>query len=84
MKTVLAEFKSETEIPESELVEKGVVVGPSPNKVLRVVVFGHCAMLVPADAAMALVLRHDFKTTPSLERLVKLSTPPVAVSPGPA
>ena len=48
------------------------VVSPSPNKVLRVVLRDDCAMLVPADAAMALVLRHGFEATPSIEELMKL------------
>ncbi len=48
-------------------------MNPSPNKILRVVLRNHVANLVPADAAIALVLRHDYKTTPSIEELVKLS-----------
>ncbi len=84
MKPVFELFKDQQyDERKSELVETGVV-SPSLNKVLRVVLRDHCAMLVPADAAMTLVLRHGFKTTPSVEELMKLSARPVAVSSGPA
>ena len=83
MSTILDLFKTQNEVPKSLLRKMGVV-SPSPNKVLRVVLRDDCAMLVPADAAMALVLRHDYKTTPPIEELMKLSACPVAFSPGPA
>lgn len=71
MKEVLDEFKTQNEVPESLLTEKGIA-SPSPNKVLRVVLRSHIAKLVPADAAMALVLRFCLSTTPSIEMLQKL------------
>ena len=48
------------------------IVNPSPNKVLRVVLRRHVAVLVPADAAMALVLRFCLSKTPSIEVLKKI------------
>ena len=71
MKSILDLFKTQDEVPESLLTEKGIV-SPSPNKVLRVVLRSHVAKLVPADAAMALVLRFCLSTTPSIEVLQKL------------
>ena len=47
------------------------IANPSPNKVLRYVMRSHVAKLVPADAAMALVLRFCLSTTPSIEMLQK-------------
>jgi hypothetical protein len=71
MKAVLDIFKTQNEVPESLLTEKGIT-SPSPNKVLRIVLRGDCMMLVPADAATALVLRFCLSTTPSIEMLQKL------------
>jgi hypothetical protein len=71
MEAILDEFKSKTEVPESLLNKKGIV-NPSPNKVLRVVLRNHVAVLVPSDAAVALVLRLCLTTTPSIEVLQKL------------
>ena len=65
MKTVLDIFKTQNEVPESLMTEKGFV-SPSPNKVLRMVLRSHIAKLVPADAAMALVLHFCLSTTPSI------------------
>ena len=84
MSTILDLFKAPKEALPESLLRKMGVVSPSPNKVLRVVLRDDCAMLVPADAAMALVLRHGFEATPSIEELMKLSACPVAVTPGPA
>ncbi len=47
------------------------IANPSPNKVLRVVLRSHIVKLVPADAAMAVVLRFCLTTTPSIEMLQK-------------
>ena len=71
MKTVLDIFKTQNEVPESLLTVEGIVC-PSPNKVLRIVLRSDCVMLIPADAAMALVLRFCLSTTPSIEMLQKL------------
>ena len=71
MKAVLDIFKTMSEIPEELLAEMGMI-NPSPNKVLRVVMRSHVAMLVPADATMALVLRFSLSKTPSIEELQKL------------
>jgi hypothetical protein len=71
MKSILDLFKTQNEVPKSLLTVKGIA-SPSPNKVLRIVLRGDCMMLVPADAAMALVLRFCLSTTPSIEMLQKL------------
>ena len=71
MESILALFKTQNEVPKSLLTVKGIG-GPSPNKVLRVVLRSHTAKLVPADAAMALVLRFCLSTTPPIEALQKL------------
>jgi hypothetical protein len=71
MKSILDLFKTQNEVPKSLLTEKGIV-SPSPNKVLRYVMRSHVAKLVPADAAMALVLRFCVSATPSIEMLQKL------------
>ena len=71
MKEVLDIFKTQNEVPRSLLTEMGIV-NPSPNKVLRVVLRRHVAVLVPADAAMALVLRFCLSKTPSIEVLKKI------------
>jgi hypothetical protein len=68
MKAFLGLFKTQSEVPKSLLTEKGIV-NPSPNKVLRVVLRGDCVKLVPADAAMALVLRFYWIKTPTIEAL---------------
>ena len=73
MKSILDLYKTQNEIPEELLNEKGIS-SPSPNKVLRVVLRSHVAKLVPADTAMALVLRFCLRTTPSIEVLQKLLT----------
>lgn len=71
MKGILKVFLTNDEVPESLLAEQGVV-GPSPNTLLRVVLHNHVAALVPADASAALVLRHGFKTTPTIDELITL------------
>ena len=71
MNSILNLFKTQNDVPESVLTVKGIV-SPSPNKVLRYVMRSHVAKLVPADAAMALVLRFCLSATPSIEMLQKL------------
>ena len=71
MKAILDLYKTQKEVPKSLLNEKGIS-SPSPNKVLRVVMRSHVAKFVPADAAVALVLRFCLSTTPSVEELQKL------------
>ena len=71
MEAIVELFKVQNEVPESELFEKGIVQ-PSPNKVLHHVLRDSVSKLVPTDAAMALVLRHDYKRTPPIEELMKL------------
>jgi len=71
MQSILDHFKTQNEVPMS-LLTKMSIINPSPNKVLRIVLRGHVAMLVPADAAMSLVLRLCLSTTPSIEELQKL------------
>ena len=58
------------EVP-AELLEGAAL--PSPNKVLCEAEGG--AVYVPADAAMALVLRHGWARPPTLEVLLSLCTP---------
>lgn len=45
---------------------------PSPDKVLRAVQRCGAEVLIPADAAMALVLRHDLQVAPPLPELQAL------------
>ena len=45
---------------------------PSPDKVLRAVQRCGAEVLIPADAAMALVLRHDLQVAPPLHELQAL------------
>ena len=71
MKPIIGLFKTQSEVPESLLTDMGIV-NPSPNKVLRVVLRRHVAVLVPADAAMALVMRFCLSKTPSIEVLKKI------------
>ena len=71
MKTVLDIFKTQNEVPESLLTVKGIV-SLSPSKVLRIVLRSDCVMLIPADAAMALVLRFCLSKSPTIEEFQKL------------
>ena len=65
---VLDDFRLVDEVAESRLRD---VVSPSPNKVLRSVAAqgGKATVFVPADSAMALVLRHRFEVAPALGEL---------------
>jgi hypothetical protein len=68
---ILAQFRAgAAEVPAEAL--EGAAL-PSPNKVLREAQSG--AVYVPADAAMALVLRHGWARPPTLEALCSLCTP---------
>jgi hypothetical protein len=62
-------YRHASEAPE-ELMEG--LEGPSPNKVLRKVAKGKATVYVPADAAIALVLRHRWRTAPTLDELREL------------
>ena len=68
---VLDDFRLVDEVAESRLRD---VVSPSPSKVLRSVVArgGKATVFVPADSAMALVLRHRFEVAPALGELQAL------------
>lgn len=69
---ILARFREVNEVPAVDLKD---VVLPTPNKVLRKARSG--AVHVPADAAIALVLRHSLMVLPgSLEELLKLLETP--------
>ena len=68
MAPVLELFAAADEVPETRLVDMKVA-NPSPNKVLRAVRRGQATVLVPADAAMSLVLRRRLKTAPSMDEL---------------
>ena len=69
---ILAQFRAgAAEVPADVLVEGAAL--PSPNKVLREAQSG--AVYVPADAAMALVLRHGWARPPTMEALCSLCTP---------
>ena len=73
-------FRESSEVPSATLKEMKLV-RPSPDKVLRVVKLralagsrgGGRRMLIPADAATALVLRTGISDTPSLEELKALA-----------
>ena len=65
-------LKTQDEVPETLLEEKRLAL-PSPCKVLREVKRdGKKVVLVPADAYMAFVLRHDLKEAPPIEELKKM------------
>ena len=66
-------FKTQDEVPETLLGEKRLTL-PSPCKVLRQVRRddNEGVVLVPADAYMAFVLRHDLKKPPPIEELKKM------------
>ena len=65
-------FKTQDEVPETLLEEKRLSL-PSPCKVLREVRRDdNEVVLVPADAYMAFVLRHDLQEAPPIEELKKM------------
>ena len=70
-------FREQTEIP-SSMLETMELKRPSPDKVLREVQLPSSlgeneSMLIPADAAMALVLRFDLKRAPTLQKLKEMA-----------
>ena len=76
MAKILHEFKAVDEVPEVLLTSK-LIASPSPNKVLRAAAnSAGAAVFVPADAAMALVLRHGFETPPTLAELQVICASP--------
>ncbi len=68
MAPVLELFAAADEVPGSLLAEMKIS-SPSPNKVLRAVRRGQATVLVPADAAMALVLRRRLKAAPGIDEM---------------
>lgn len=79
MREVLGEFKGRAEVRKSLLAEKRIPA-QTTYKVLRTVLTDEGMMLVPVDAATALVLTHDFRVPPTIEALLDLLSPP-AVAP---
>ena len=75
MGPLLFEFRTRGSVPKARLVALGIE-SPSPNKVLRAVAMDDAVALVPADAAMALVLRHRLSAVPSVEELGRLCASP--------
>jgi hypothetical protein len=79
LKALFYKFRENSEVPSSTL-EGMELVRPSPDKVLRVVKFFTSAedrgsgmrVLIPADAATALVLRTGITHTPSIAELKAL------------
>jgi hypothetical protein len=75
-------FREEREVP-SAILKDLQIVRPSPDKVLRTVKRrasagrrgGWQRILIPADAATALVLRHELAEVPSLEELKAFAVP---------
>ena len=75
-------FRESSEVPSASLKEMKLV-RPSPDKVLRVVKMrisagsrgGGRRVLIPADAATALVLRYGITDSPSLKELKTLALP---------
>ena len=69
-------FREQTEIS-SSMLETMELKRPSPDKVLREVQMptslGRENFLIPSDAAMALVLRHDLKYAPTLQKLKEMA-----------
>ena len=71
LEEIIELFKTQDEVPETLLKEKHITL-PSPCKVLRGVNREGEVVLVPADAYMAFVLRHDLKKAPPIEELKKM------------
>jgi hypothetical protein len=72
-------FRESSEVP-SAILKEMKLVRPSPDKVLRVVKRstsggdgGGQRILIPADAATAVVLRHAFTIAPSIDKLKALA-----------
>jgi hypothetical protein len=76
MAPILDEFVAASAVPEEQLTRR-MIQSPSPNKVLRAVASsGGKTIYVPADAAMALVLRHRLVETPSVAELQTICESP--------
>jgi hypothetical protein len=76
MAPILDEFVAASEIPE-ELLTGRMIQSPSPNKVLRTVASSSGeTVYVPADAAMALVLRHRLVAPPPIAELRTICVSP--------
>ncbi len=82
LQVLFDEFRWSSKVPSAIL--KGMkLVRPSPDKVLRVVQLcgstgsrgGRQCTLIPADAATALVLRHELTVVPSIDDLKALAGP---------
>ena len=76
MAPILDEFVAASEIPE-ELLTSRMILSPSPNNVLRAVASSSGETIyVPADAAMALVLRHRLVAPPPIAELRRICASP--------
>jgi hypothetical protein len=82
LQALFDKFRESSEVPSAILMEMELV-RPSPDKVLRVVKMrtsagsrgGGRRVLIPADAATALVLRNGITDPPSLKELKALAVP---------
>ncbi len=63
LEALYSRFATAAEVPSSVLREQRIEL-PSPDKVLRALRAGAEPLLIPADATMALVLRHDMRRAP--------------------
>ena len=76
MTPILDEFVAASAIPEEQLTRQ-MIQSPSPNKVLRAVASSSGETIyVPADAAMALVLRHRLVAPPPIAELRRICVSP--------
>jgi hypothetical protein len=72
LENIIDLFKTQDEVSEHVLTDKHLTL-PSPCKVLRALKRkNEGVVLVPADACMAFVLRHDLKKPPSMEQLKQM------------
>ena len=76
MTLILDEFVAASAVPEEQLTRR-MIQSPLPNKVLRAVASSSGETIyVPADAAMALVLRHRLVTPPPIAELRTICASP--------
>jgi hypothetical protein len=76
MTPILDEFVAASAVPEEQLTRR-MIQSPSPNKVLRAVASSSGETIyVPADAAMALVLRHRLVAPPPIAELRMICASP--------
>jgi hypothetical protein len=73
MNDILDLFKTEFEIRET-IIEEKTIKRSSPDKVLRTVLRKGNVVLIPADASMAFVLRHQLRQTPLLDELKEMAS----------